>query len=231
MRDYIDMILKNRPFQRVIVCIVLVTTSLNLLSGMLMYYLTYYIGNKDYYTLIMLLELFIPTAMMAMTGKLCRKIGKKPAQLLANGFLIAGSVTLFMSGKTVSLMILGMIIMFMGIGIILVTATAQMADTVDYSEWKLGKRSEGVIFSMNSFAIKLGQAIGGGIIGFGITAIGYKANQVQTSSTLFGIRVLIAVVPLILAIVNLAVYSGYELNNQTMKQMERELKERRNKEM
>ncbi len=124
------------------------------------------------------------------------------------------------------LMFLGMVIMFAGIGIILVTSTAQMADTVDYSEWTLGKRSEGVIFSMNSFAIKFGQAVGGSIIGYGLTAIGYEANQPQTARTLMGIRILIAVVPLLLALVSLGVYWRYELDSHTLKQMEAELRQR-----
>ena len=117
--------------------------------------------------------------------------------------------------------------MFAGIGIILVTSSAQMADTVDYSEWTLGKRSEGVIFSMNSFAIKLGQAVGGSIIGYGLTAIGYEANQPQTARTLMGIRILIAVIPLLLALVSLGVYWRYELDTKTLKQMEAELRQKR----
>ena len=227
LKDYADMVLKNRPFQRVIVCIVLVTTSLNLLAGTLMFYLKYYIGNTDYYTLIMLLELIVPTIMMAVTGKICKKIGKKATQMMAIALLICGSLILFLSAKTVLLMFAGMVVMFAGIGIILVTSTAQMADTVDYAEWKLGKRSEGVIFSLNSFAIKLGQAVGGGIIGYGLTAIGYEGNQVQGEGTLLGLRILISVVPMLLGLVSILVYAGYELNNRTMKQMESELSKRR----
>ena len=45
-----------------------------------------------------------------------------------------------------------------------------MSDTVEYGEWKYGKRLTGISFAGILFVLKLGLAIGGALIGWVLAA-------------------------------------------------------------
>ncbi|AEB30776.1 putative Na+:altronate/mannonate symporter [Carnobacterium sp. 17-4] len=62
---------------------------------------------------------------------------------------------------------------------------AFIADIIDYQEIRTGKREDGTIYAVYSFARKLGQALAGGLGGFALTAIGYvSAASIQTPDVL-----------------------------------------------
>ena len=80
---------------------------------------------------------------------------------------------------------------------------ANITDVIDYHEVLTGKRDDATIYSLYSFARKLGQAFAGGIGGFALDFIGYNSgaavqtvavtNGIYTMSTLFvGIFFIIA---------------------------------------
>lgn len=53
---------------------------------------------------------------------------------------------------------------------------ALITDVIDYSEIKNGVREDGTVYSLYSFARKLGQALAAGLSGWLLTAIGYSSS-------------------------------------------------------
>jgi GPH family glycoside/pentoside/hexuronide:cation symporter len=51
-----------------------------------------------------------------------------------------------------------------------------MSDTVDYGEWRNGKRLTGISFAGTLFVLKLGLALGGALIGWMLAGGGYNAE-------------------------------------------------------
>jgi len=71
-----------------------------------------------------------------------------------------------------------------------------MSDTVEYGEWKSGKRLTGISFSGILFVLKLGLAIGGALIGWVLAGSSYQAGAAtQGSAALSGIVALFTIVP------------------------------------
>lgn len=64
--------------------------------------------------------------------------------------------------------------------------SAMLAETVEYSEVKTGKRCEAIVFGGQTFASKVAIAVAGATTGLVLSCIGYKANAVQTQTTLTG---------------------------------------------
>lgn len=93
-----------------------------------------------------------------------------------------------------------------GIGFMLVLVTVSLADVVDYGEYKFGTRNEAIIFSMQTFVVKLAGAVSGFISGVGLTIIGFVANQTPAAGTIAGMRVLMILIPGILAILTYVIY-------------------------
>ncbi len=50
---------------------------------------------------------------------------------------------------------------------------AFITDIIDYQEIATGRREDGTVYAVYSFARKVGQALAGGLGGFVLTAIGY----------------------------------------------------------
>ena len=51
---------------------------------------------------------------------------------------------------------------------------AMFADVADYSEWKTGRRTTGVILRDDPFALKTGLSLGGAIAGWLLSGYGYR---------------------------------------------------------
>lgn len=73
---------------------------------------------------------------------------------------------------------------------------AFVTDVIDYQEYLTGLREDGTVYSVYSFARKVGQALAGGIGGFALAIVGYDATrEVQTDTALNGIHTLATLVP------------------------------------
>jgi GPH family glycoside/pentoside/hexuronide:cation symporter len=101
------------------------------------------------------------------------------------------------------------------------------ADASDYSEWKTGRRSTGLVFAASSFAQKMGWTVGGAATGLILAAFGYQAEIKQTAETLTGLRLLVSFIPAVGSILAAVLPLFYSLDDKRMQQIEKELTERR----
>lgn len=87
-----------------------------------------------------------------------------------------------------------------------------IADSVDYNEWKFGKRCEGTLYAGYSFATKVGMAVGGALVGYALAIVGYNATNV-TQSAVSAINILFYAIPVACSILQLIVLSFYKLDS------------------
>lgn len=89
-----------------------------------------------------------------------------------------------------------------GMGFAMGMAGALIGDTIDYGEWKTGRRVQSVLFSASSVGAKVGQGAMTALFGFFLAAIGYDgALQAQSASTVAGIDAFFTYGPLVVAVV------------------------------
>ena len=106
--------------------------------------------------------------------------------------------------------------------------TVALADIVDYGEYKLGTRNESVVFSMQTFLVKISTAFGGLLTGVILSTTGYVPNAVQSASTINGLRVVMTVVPVIFILISIIVYKRfYKLNGDLLSKVIITLEEKR----
>jgi GPH family glycoside/pentoside/hexuronide:cation symporter len=101
------------------------------------------------------------------------------------------------------------------------------ADTADYSEWKTGRRATGLVFSAASFSQKLGWAAGSSLFLWLIGYVGFKANVAQPLHVQIGIRYMMSFIPAVVGFLSAASVLFYKLDDTTMVQIERDLKQRK----
>lgn len=93
--------------------------------------------------------------------------------------LLAGIVYVLLFFLRVKSIPLYMVLIFLGtvgVGLFNLIIWAFITDIIDYQEVETGKREDGTVYAVYSFARKVGQALAGGLGGFVLTAIGYVSE-------------------------------------------------------
>lgn len=105
-----------------------------------------------------------------------------------------------------------------------------MSDSIDYVEYKTGKRTEGITFSMQNFATKVGDAIALFINGKLLTLVGYNQNIAMTAQNAVFMKwqwPMFILGPIVGAVLYLAVIIFVKDDDKERKFIEIELKKRR----
>ena len=104
---------------------------------------------------------------------------------------------------------------------------AMYADTVDFSEWKTGRRATGLVFAAATFALKVGGAFAGWITGLLLTRFGYAANQAQSIESTQGIVLLMSFIPGAIGLLAAGTLALYKLDEGFMRRVATDLESRR----
>lgn len=117
---------------------------------------------------------------------------------------------------------------FIGLGFFNMIIWAMITDVIDDAEVKNGVREDGTIYSVYSFARKIGQALSSGMVGGLLSLIGYTQATAFDPDIVNGIFNISCIVPIIgLVAVALALMFIYPLNKKRVDANVLELKKRR----
>lgn len=100
---------------------------------------------------------------------------------------------------------------------------AMLPDTVEYSQWKLGVRREGILFGTFFLFQQLGSAVALFLQGMGLHLAGYVANAEQSVRSLEGIRLLMSLVPLAFVAAGIVLVSFYSISAERHRQIVQEI--------
>lgn len=204
-------------------------------GGMSIYYFKYVVGNENMYPVFTAFASLAEIGGLMMFPMLSKKMSKKGVFRLACYLPALGLVILLLAGIFVpgsaSLIALSGIIIKLGSGFTLGATTVMLADVIDYGEVRFGSRNESIVASFQTLLVKTASAISGWLIGVGLTIVGYMPNVVQTSGTIFGMRMLMIAVPSVITLLGFIIYSkGYKLHGEYQEKIVEELNKNRLKE-
>ena len=211
-------ILKQNDQLLVFIGIVLAyNLAMQLAGGAAIYYFKYVAGKESLFSLYSFFKVAEIGGLM-LFPVVTRKIGRQQVFRMATILPMFGLITLFISGliapQSILFISVSAVLLNLGSGFLLGSTTVMLADIVDYGEYKLGSRNESIIFSAQTLLVKLASALSGWLIGVGLSLIGYVAGAaVQSNITLIGIRVIMTIIPSIVALVMYVIYkSKYKIN-------------------
>lgn len=117
---------------------------------------------------------------------------------------------------------------YIGIGFFNTVIWAMITDVIDDAEVKNGVREDGTIYSVYSFARKIGQALSSGMVGALLTMVGYTTATAFDPEVVNGIFNIACIIPIIgLVAVALVLMFVYPLNKKRVEANVLELKRRR----
>ena len=170
---------------------------------------------------------------MPLVPAIKRKIGKKGMFYLFLGVAIVGMALMYTFVSipaTKSNFVLLCIAQFVkSTGII--TATGYMwalvPEVIAYGEYTSGKRIAGIVNALTGIFFKAGMALGGVVPGLVLAWVGFNAEAAQqTPLALQGILWLVCVIPAILLLLAIFIISKYELSDEKMDEINKEIEAR-----
>ena len=250
-------LLGNDQAMTIVITIVLFNTATYITSNLLIYFFKYDLAGSNWqgnYTLfntfagamqILAMMLFFPLLRKAFDTLKIFYIGVFAA---IGGYVILLALSLLGTKSVYPFFVPGFFIMG-AVGILNVICTIFLANTCDYGELKNGRRDESVIFSMQTFVVKLASGIAALVASICLTVFkiqeqsntdmnlsvlmskvaNLKNNVVETidTSAVFGLRMVMTLAPIFVLIIALLIFKAkYILTDKKLAEITKELKSR-----
>ena len=121
------------------------------------------------------------------------------------------------------------IISWFGLGVFAMVSWALITDVIDDAEIRSGRREDGSIYALYSFARKLGQAASAGLTGALLSAIGYSDSTAFDPGVLSGIYDISTLVPALgFGLLAVILWFWYPLNKKKVEENVRILEKKHN---
>lgn len=159
-----------------------------------------------------------------------KKYSRKQLYAFATILVVIGYIIFFLSPMNMIPIGISGVLLFIGEAFIQVLMLMFLADTVEYGQWKLGRRNESITFSVQPFINKIGGAISSGIVGATLIISGINAAQTPDDVTATGLLIMklaMLILPLFFITAGYIVYRAkFKIDKAMFDKIVSELKDR-----
>lgn len=222
---------RNDQAMCVVIAVILVYLALDIVGNLILYFFQFDLGNTDVYS-IFTAGCFLAQVIFMMLVPAFRKKADKLrlfsigilVQILGFAILLGFAFSGIYKGSWGILMLPG-IMVYAGYGVLNVLLTIFLSDSVDYGELKNGTREESVIFSMQTFTVKLASGVAAFLSGVAIDMIGLDTEAAaQSAATLNGLRIWMTIPCAVILIAAFLVFKRfYRLDDSRMAEISRKI--------
>ena len=241
-------LVQNDQAMTVTIAIVLINCSIYITSNLVIYFFKYDFGGTGWNDAYVLFNMFGGAmqvlSMMLFYPLLRRKFSSLQIFYICLGMAVAGYAVLLLLAFTymgsVFILFIPAFFIFSANGMLTVVTTVFLANTVDYGELRNDRRDESVIFSMQTFVVKLASGIAALVASICLSInhlqSGTEVSEADklvdwsagvTQSARIGLRMTMAVIPIIgLAIAFFWFRKRYILTDEKVEEIAAEVKAR-----
>ncbi|MBO7682015.1 MAG: MFS transporter [Clostridia bacterium] len=222
--DLFRALIKNDQTMVVVLAIVLVNTAVYITSNLVIYFFKYDVGGEAWYNSYTLFNTFGGAvsilSMMILFPLLRRFFSTTKIFYLGTGSAILGyalliAIAFLTPMSNIYLLLIPGFLIFAANGILTVLVTVFLANTVDYGELQNGSREESVIFSMQTFVVKLASGIAALAASLTLSinhiqkegADASAAAMVIDQSARTGLRLSMTIIPIILMVIAILIFA------------------------
>lgn len=209
-------LIQNDQAMAVVVAIVIVNCSIYITSNLVIYFFKYDFGGTGWrgdYTLFSTFGGGVQIlAMMLLYPLLRRFYSSIQIYFISIGMAVAGYLSLLILASTsmtnVWLLFIPGFFIFAANGMLAVITTVFLANTVDYGELKNKRRDESVIFSMQTFVVKLASGVSALIAALALQILALSSDTAEQATEIdysvgieasqkMGLRMTMTIIPII----------------------------------
>ena len=235
-------LVSNDQAMAVVITIVLINCSLYITSNLLIYFFKYDIGGANWNDGYVLFNTFggaIQILSMMLFYPLLRKVVSALQVFYISFAMAIGGyaillVMMFSSVSSIYLLMIPGFFIFTAFGMLTVLTTVFLANTVDYGELKNNRRDESVIFSMQTFVVKLASGVAAMIASLCLSISNLSNDTSTTAATeaagaaVAVLRMTMTVLPIAGLLIAIVIFAKrYILTDEKLKEISKELQMRK----
>ena len=194
------------------------------------YYFKYAYGDENMYSVFAGVLGVSQLAALVVFPKISARISRRKLYSVATALVIAGYVVFFFTPMNMIPIAVAGVLLFIGQAFIQTLMLMFLADTVEYGQWKLGKRNDSITFSIQPLINKLGAAVATGVVTLTLIVSGINSAESAADVTAQGLltmKVAMMALPLLAIVVGYVVYlKKYRIDEEMYQDIIGHLKER-----
>jgi len=151
------------------------------------HFFKYAYGNENTYSVFAAVLGVSQLVAFSMFTTVSKRIKRRALYTYATILVVAGYILFFFSPMNMIFIGAAGVLIFVGQAFIQILMLMFLSDTIEYGQWKLGKRNESITFSVQPFINKIGGAIASGVLGLTLIISGINAAATPEDVTPGGI--------------------------------------------
>lgn len=219
-KEIVRLLFANKPF--VILCAVATCCFMGftLMGAMLNYYFKYNLHDEGLFSVALGSVFLVAAVSVPVWVLIAKKTGKKAVYFLGTGIYALSMASIyFVQAPDMTTIVPIFVAAGIGFGGMNLSIWSLVPDTVEYAQWKLGARTEGMQYGVYVFITKLGASLSMLLAGWGLDVTGYVANVSQSAGSLAGIRLLTSLAPAAFLVIAMIILIFYPINEKLHQQM------------
>lgn len=245
VKDMFKALLSNDQAMAVVITIVLINCAIYTTSNLVIYFFKYDFGGTGWYNSYTLFNTFggaISILAMMILFPIIRKfLNCIKIFFLALFMAVAGYAVLlvlaFINMSNVFILFIPGFLIFSANGMLTVLTTIFLANTVDYGQVKNNRRDESVIFSMQTFVVKLASGVAAFIAAVALSVLNLSNKAVTEADQTFdfssavetgtkvGLRMIMTILPVVLLVIAVCYFKNkYKLTDEKLEEINNQLK-------
>lgn len=235
LRDMWTAITKNDQLMWTTLAMALFMVGYCTTTGFATYYMQYLYGDINLYAILAAVCGVAQLAALMIFPLFSKRFDRRQLYTGATVLVVAGYALFFFAERSIVLIAVSAVLLFVGQAFIQLLMLMFLADTIEYGQWKLGRRSESITFSIQPLVNKIGGALSTGLISLSIILAGIKSSGSDVAATAIDasgklvIKLAMLALPLVLIVTGYVIYlRKYKISKEFYDQMLCELKQREN---
>lgn len=197
-----------------------------------LYYFKYAYGDESMYSVFAVILGVSQIAALVIFPLFSKHFNRRTLYTAATVLVVAGYIVFFFAPNNTMLFIgISGVMLFVGQAFIQLMMLMFLTDSVEYGEWKFGKRNDSVTLSLQAFINKMGGAVASGIVGAIVILSGMKTAETAADMTQGGLLILkgaMLIFPLLCILVGFLIYrSKYILSEDMYSKILKEIEQRK----
>lgn len=195
-----------------------------------LYFFKYAYGDEGMYSIFALVLGVTQTVALLVFPIFSKWFSRKSLYTGSTVFVILGYIVFFFAPMDMRYIGSAGVLIFLGQAFIQLLMLMFLADTIEYGQWKLGKRNDSITLSLQPFINKIGAAVASGVVGATVIISGIsqaKSAADVTPEGLLTLKTAMLFLPLALILIGYVIYRlKYKIDQKMFNDMVTELQQR-----
>jgi sugar (Glycoside-Pentoside-Hexuronide) transporter len=230
LRDMFRVIFQNDQLLWVAIAMSLFMIGYVTTTGFGVHFFKYAYGDEGMYSIFAAVLGVSQLTALGVFNLFSKRFTRRQLYTGATVLVVVGYILFFFAPMNMIYIGIAGVLLFVGQAFIQMLMLMFLADTVEYGQWKMGKRNESVTFSVQPFINKIGGAISKGVLGFTLIISGINnatgADDVPKGGILT-MKISMMILPLIVILIGYIIYlRKFKIDEEMHTKILADLKER-----